>query len=160
MQVRRVRPDEWRALRDLRLRALETDPDAFGEMLAEALARRDEDWQSRAASTDTVTFVAQTTDGLVGMGSVGPAPERPGIAAIYGMWVAPEARGEGLGRSLMDALEDQAREAGHGDIGLGVTMTNEPAIRLYEARGYADIGERFALRDGSPLVVQIMAKSL
>ena len=160
MQVRRVRPDDWRALRDLRLRALESDPDAFGSTLAEALSRPDEEWQSRAASTDTVTFVAETPDGLVGMGSVGPAPERPGIAAIYGMWVAPEARGQGIGGSLMDILEAWAREAGYVDIGLGVTMTNAPAVRLYEAKGYTDVGERFALRDDSPLVVQIMAKPL
>jgi ribosomal protein S18 acetylase RimI-like enzyme len=160
MQVRRVRPHEWRALRDLRLRALETDPDAFGGTLVEGLARPDDEWQSRAAATDSVTFVAERTDGFVGMGSVGPAPDRPGIAAIYGMWVAPEARGEGIGGSLMDALEGWAREAGYGDIGLGVTMTNERAIGLYGAKGYVDVGERFPLRDGSPLLVQVMAKPL
>ncbi len=160
MHIRRVRPDEWQALRELRLRGLETDPDAFGGTLAESLTKPDAEWQSRAASTETVTFVAVTDAGFVGMGSVGPAPERPGIAAVYGMWVAPEARGQGVGGSLMDALEGWAREAGYGDIGLGVTMTNGPAIRLYTAKGYADIGERFPLRDGSPLVVQIMAKPL
>ncbi len=160
MRIRRVRADEWQALRDLRLRGLEMDPDAFGGTLAESLTKPDTEWQARAASTETVTFVAVTDAGFVGMGSVGPAPERPGIAAIYGMWVAPEARGQGVGGSLMDALEGWAREAGYGDIGLGVTMTNEAAIRLYTAKGYADIGERFPLRDGSPLIVQIMAKPL
>ncbi|HEV8401822.1 MAG TPA: GNAT family N-acetyltransferase [Candidatus Limnocylindrales bacterium] len=160
MDIRRVRPDDWQALRDVRLRALASDPDAFGGTLAEGLARPDEDWQVRAASTETVTFVAEATDGFVGMGSVGPAPDRPGIAAIYGMWVAPETRGQGIGGALMDSLEGWAREAGYGDIGLGVTTTNAAAIRLYEARGYTDIGERFPLRDGSPLVVQIMAKPL
>ena len=160
MRIRRVRPDEWQALRELRLRGLQTDPDAFGGTLAESLTKPDSEWQARAASTETVTFVAVTDAGFVGMGSVGPAPERPGIAAVYGMWVAPEARGQGVGGSLMDALEGWAREAGYGDIGLGVTMTNGPAIRLYTAKGYADIGERFPLRDGSPLIVQIMAKPL
>lgn len=160
MRIRRVRPDEWQALRELRLRGLQTDPDAFGGTLAESLTKPDSEWQARAASTETVTFVAVTDAGFVGMGSVGPAPERPGIAAVYGMWVAPEARGQGVGGSLMDTLEGWAREAGYGDIGLGVTMTNGPAIRLYTAKGYADIGERFPLRDGSPLIVQIMAKPL
>jgi ribosomal protein S18 acetylase RimI-like enzyme len=160
MPIRRVRPDEWRALRNLRLRALETDPDAFGGTLAEGLARPDEEWESRAASTDPVTFIATATEGFVGMGTVGAAPDRPRIAAIYGMWVAPDARGQGIGGSLMDALEGWAREAGFGDIGLGVALTNEAAIRLYEARGYTDTGERYPLRDGSPLVVEIMGKPL
>ena len=160
MHIRRVRPDEWQALRDLRLRGLETDPDAFGGTLAESLAKPDSEWQARAASTETVTFIAESDARFVGMGTVGPAPERPSIAAIYGMWVAPDARGQGIGGSLMDALESWARDAGYRDIGLGVTMTNETAVRLYVAKGYADIGERFPLRDGSPLVVQIMAKPL
>ena len=160
MDIRRVRPDDWQALRALRLRALETDSDAFGATFAEALARPDEEWQARAASAGIATFVAETTDGFVGMGSVGAAPERPAVAAIYGMWVAPEARGEGIGGGLMDALEGWARDAGYRDIGLGVTTSNEPAIRLYEAKGYVDIGERFPLREGSPRVVQIMAKPL
>ena len=159
MDIRRVRPEEWEALRALRLRGLETDPDSFGGTLAESLTKPDSEWQARAASTETVTFIAEADAGFVGMGSVGPAPERPAVAAIYGMWVAPDARGQGIGGALMDALEGWARDAGYRDIGLGVTMTNEAAIRLYTAKGYADIGERFPLRDGSPLVVQIMAKS-
>ena len=57
MQVRRVRPDEWRALRDVRLRALETDPDAFGATVAEALARPDEEWQSRADGSPLVVQI-------------------------------------------------------------------------------------------------------
>jgi GNAT superfamily N-acetyltransferase len=47
--------------------------------------------------------------GFVGIGSVGPASERARMAAIFGMWVAPEARGQGIGGSLMDALEGWAR---------------------------------------------------
>ncbi len=58
MRIRRVRADEWHALRDLRLRGLETDPDAFGGTLAESLTKPDAEWQARAASTETVTFVA------------------------------------------------------------------------------------------------------
>ena len=155
-----MRPDEWEALRDLRLSALAIDPDAFGGTLAEATARGDAEWQARAVSTEYVSFVADTPGGFVGMAVGGPAPDRPGIAAVQGMWVAPEARDQGIGGALMDAVEDWARSAGYTFIGLGVTTTNEPAIRLYEHKGYTDIGERFPLREGTDLVIQIMGKPL
>ena len=50
--VRRLRPDEWRDLRALRLRALEDAPDAFGATLAEEAAEPDLTWQERAGAAD------------------------------------------------------------------------------------------------------------
>lgn len=160
-EVRRVRPDEWQALRDLRLRALETDPDAFGDTFERAVADDDAAWRARADRPDGTTFVAVASDGrFLGMASGGPAPNRPDAGAVYGMWVAPEARGRGLGAALLGAVEDWARESGYRLIGLGVTTTNEPAIRLYTARGYTDIGDRYPLREGSELMIRIMGKPL
>jgi ribosomal protein S18 acetylase RimI-like enzyme len=158
MEVRRVRPDEWEALRDLRLRALADAPDAFGATLAEGLARSDADWQTYADRPGEVAFVATTSDGFVGMARGGPAPGHPEAAALYGMWVAPEARGQGIGGALVDAVEAWAREVGYPGIGLGVTTTNEAAIRLYVAKGYVDTGDRMPLRDDTDLQIQIMAR--
>ena len=160
MEVRRVRPDEWQALRDLRLRALAADPDAFGNTYADASQRTDDDWRAYADRPDGAAFVATTPDGFVGMASGGPAPGHPDAAGLYGMWVAPEARGQGVGSALVDAVEAWAREAGYENIGLGVTTTNLSAIRLYTAKGYADTGDRMPLRDGTDLLIQIMARRL
>jgi len=161
VQIRRVRPDEWAALRDIRLRALETDPDAFGVTYATALAEDEATWRSRADRPNGVAFVAVAANGrFVGMANGGPAHGHPDSAGVYGMWVAPEARGQGVGRSLLDAVEGWARETGHGLIGLGVTTTNEAAIRLYSAAGYTDTGERHPLRDDTDLEIAIMGKPL
>ena len=94
------------------------------------------------------------------MANGGPAPDHPEAAGVYGMWVAPEARGQGVGGALLDAVEGWAREMGYGLVGLGVTTTNEPAIHLYANHGYADLGERYPLRDGTDLTIQIMGKPL
>lgn len=161
IEVRRVRPDEWEALRDLRLRALATDPDAFGDTHERAMTDDDATWRARADRPDGIAFVAVTRAGkMVGMAGGGPAPHRADVAAVYGMWVAPEARGHGLGARLLSAVEDWARSAHYEVIGLGVTTTNGPAIRLYERCGYADVGDRHGLRDGTDLLIQIMSKSL
>ena len=108
-----------------------------------------------------MAFVAVADDGrFVGMANGGPAPDHPEAAGVYGMWVAPEARGQGLGRRLLEAVEGWAREAGYGLIGLGVTTTNEAAIRLYERSGYTDLGQRLPLRDDTELEIALMGKRL
>ena len=156
-----MRPDEWQAHRDIRLRALESDPDAFGETLAHALTDDDEAWQRRVVRPDGMAFVAVAEDGrFVGMANGGPAPDHPEFAAVYGMWVAPEARGHGVGRALLAAVEGWAREAGYDRIGLGVTTTNDAAIRLYATAGYAELGQEVPLRDDTNLVIQLMGKPL
>ena len=161
MEIRRVRPDEWRAHKAIRLRALESDPDAFGETLARALTDDDAAWQRRADRPGSVAFVAVGDDGrFVGMANGGPAPDHPGFAAVFWMWVAPHSRGRGIGGALLEAVEEWARGAGYGGIGLGVTTTNEPAIRLYTSKGYRDLGQQMPLRDDTDLLIQLMGKSL
>jgi len=160
MEIRRTTRADWRAFRDLRLRALATDPDAFGATLAEASGRSDDEWRDRAEPADGVVFLAGADGGFVGMAMGGPAPGRPDAAGLYGMWVAPEARGQGLGAALIEAVEGWARSVGYAFIGLGVTTGNEAAIRLYERQGFADIGDRYPLREGSDLEIRIMGKPL
>ena len=48
-EVRRIVPDDWPALRALRLEALEDTPIAFLETLEAARALGDEAWRARAA---------------------------------------------------------------------------------------------------------------
>lgn len=160
MQVRRLEPAEWAAFRSIRLRALADAPDAFGSTLAEEAALSDEEWRARADRTDRVTFVVDGPGGPVAMAMGGPAPDVPGAAAVYGMWVDPSARRGGLGVALVDAVKAWAIERGYALLGLGVTTTNEPAIALYERLGFADTGDRYPLREGTDLTIQIMGMPL
>lgn len=50
--------------------------------------------------------------------------------------VAPEARGRGYGRKLMEHLEKDARDHQVEDITLEVRASNEAAIGLYKSRGF------------------------
>lgn len=64
----------------------------------------------------------------------------PGVAEIRHLWVAPEARGLGLGRKLLGRLEVDA--AGHGidTVRLGTHPLLTEALGLYRTAGYSDIG--------------------
>lgn len=57
------------------------------------------------------------------------------VGHIRNVVVAPEARGAGVGRRLMDALADRMRAAGAETWSLNVKPDNAAAIRLYERCG-------------------------
>lgn len=55
---------------------------------------------------------------------------------IGGLGVVAEARRRGLGRRLMEAVHERARERGIREISLEVIEANEPAFHLYQDLGY------------------------
>jgi DNA-binding MarR family transcriptional regulator/GNAT superfamily N-acetyltransferase len=65
-----------------------------------------------------------------------------GVADAKRMWVAPAARGLGLGRRLLAELEAHARAAGVRTLRLDTNRALTEAIGLYRAAGYAEV-ERF-----------------
>lgn len=59
-------------------------------------------------------------------------------ARLFTLAVAPEARGRGVARALLDALEGDARARGCEGVRLEVRVDNAAAIALYRARGYRE----------------------
>lgn len=161
MVIRPIRPDEWRELRELRLRALADAPDAFGATFQEEAADPDEIWQHRADRPDGIMVVAvDDTEAFVGMASGGPAGGELDAAGIYGMWVDPAARGQRIGEALVAVVASWAQAAGHERLALGVTIGNASASALYERLGFEDTGLRFPLREGTDLTIRILAAPL
>jgi GNAT superfamily N-acetyltransferase len=78
-------------------------------------------------------LVAVEEGEAVGLVNLGVRGERGWIG---GLGVIAEARRKGLGRMLMDAVHEQARDRGIREISLEVIEANEPAFRLYEDLGY------------------------
>lgn len=63
-------------------------------------------------------------------------------ADVMTIGVAPRARGRGVGRAILDALLEWARQVGAVEIFLDVRPSNEGAIALYNSRGFVEIGRR------------------
>ena len=59
------------------------------------------------------------------------------------LYVVPDQRGHGLGRQLMEAAVDVAREAGAGAMHLGTSEDDVAARALYESLGFSN-------REGKP----------
>ena len=62
-----------------------------------------------------------------------------GIGEVKRMWVAPEARGLGLGRRLLEAVEAEARGFGLAELRLETNRTLREAQALYRSAGYAEV---------------------
>ena len=60
-------------------------------------------------------------------------------AYLKRMWVAPEARGLGVGRRLLAALEDRARSRGYRFARLETHKALAEARQLYRSSGYAEV---------------------
>ena len=158
--VRRLGADEAALLRDLRLRALRDAPMAFGSTLAREEAFTPDVWATWAAAgvagVEQVVLVAEPAAGLA-MGRLDD--EDPKIAGLYAMWVAPEARGTGAGRALVEAVIAWATERGVRRLTTSVTEGNAAAAALYAAAGFADTGRREPLGH-SDAVVTVLERAL
>jgi DNA-binding MarR family transcriptional regulator/GNAT superfamily N-acetyltransferase len=60
-------------------------------------------------------------------------------AELKRMWVAPDARGLGLGRRLLAVLESHAAEAGARAVHLETNRSLKEAIQLYRSSGYREV---------------------
>ncbi len=62
-----------------------------------------------------------------------------GVSEIKRVWVADAARGLGVGRRLLAALEDEARRAGSDTARLDTNRTLTEAIAMYRSSGYEEV---------------------
>jgi ribosomal protein S18 acetylase RimI-like enzyme len=65
-----------------------------------------------------------------------PFPEGAGVLSINGLAVAVDARGQGVGSVLMNAVTAEGGRRGARKIALHVHGVNTAARRLYERHGY------------------------
>ena len=77
--------------------------------------------------------------GSAALGCVGLKTLAPGVGEVKRLWVAPQARGLGLARRLMQRLEDSARELGLSTLRLDTNSALPEAAALYRATGWAEI---------------------
>ena len=151
--VRPLRADEWRDLRDVRLRALRDSPAAFTTTAAEAERHPDEYWSDRAVKAALgdgwgIFLARDAADLAVGMVSVVDVPDRPRVVELIQMWVDPSQRKRSVGAQLVEAVvEWGARRADR--MRVGAASDNHAAIALYTRCGFLPTGEELPF-DGRP----------
>lgn len=88
-------------------------------------------------------WLAATLDGrFAGYCKAGVWRERDAYARTVetGIYVARDAQGRGVGRALYEALFARLRGAGFHAAVAGITLPNDPSVRLHEAVGFTRVG--------------------
>ena len=143
-EIVRVTADDWSVMRQVRLAALRDTPDAFWATHDDEVDRPESWWREFAELG--ACFIAFSRAEPVGIAAVVPAPDLGDSARrLISMWVAPDARGRGVGRELVDAAIVSARADGAHELQLEVTEGNEGARRLYERCGFRATGKKTPL---------------
>lgn len=117
---------------------LTEEPQAYSQTLEELAKRSDAEWKAKTAS-DTMTILAIWTEGtLAGMN--GLFYEDTETVAVWGMFIQKEHRRKGLGRKLMEAVEQEIKnDTRVQKIHVYVTPSQIPAFRLYRKLGFVEV---------------------
>ena len=139
MSVRVLAEADTAAFQALRLRSLKEHPEAFGSSFEAEVNIPLEQFATFLSSPERPWFGAFHVNRMVGIAGLmrSQGTKTRHRAMISGMYVAPEARGLGLGQMLMDALMTQARLTnGLEDVSLAVTVGNDAARHIYIKSGF------------------------
>ena len=145
MQIDPLGSNEYPRMRAIRLRALLDRPDAFGRTHAEEEVKPDQFWIDRLSGNASVCFLARRRGEDVGIVHGAAYRDRKGVAGLFGMWVASEARGRGFGDALVQRVIDWAKAEGYQRLLLHVGDENSHAIALYARMGFEPTGARGTL---------------
>ena len=139
MEIRRLTSADAAAYRELRLAALRDSPEAFGSTFERESAQPLAWFRDRLANSQV--FGAIRLSELLGIAGFArrehDKEKHKGL--LWGMYVRPDGRNAGIGRQLVEAVIDHARQQVE-LIQLSVVSGNERARRLYAGLGFVEYG--------------------
>lgn len=98
-------------------------------------------------------WLAEEDGKVVGFCGIEHGYPEAGITRIHKLYILPETQGSGLGKILMDQVEDQAKINGSGTLHLNVNKGNK-AVGFYQKNGFSvdheevlDIGNGYVMDD-------------
>jgi GNAT superfamily N-acetyltransferase len=127
-----VAPDEWMRWRDMRLSALSEAPESFCASLSDWERQGEQRWRDRLVDV-SVNFVAVLDGRDAGMVSAMASNQE---VELLSMWVAPFARGHGVGDELVSAVIAWSETQQAPRLILRVLEGNHRAETLYKRHGF------------------------
>jgi phosphinothricin acetyltransferase len=131
--------EEWPAVRAIYEAGIAT-----GHATFETKTPSWEDWDRAHAAVPRLVAHAAGGGEVVGWAALSPVSGRciyAGVAEVS-VYVAPEARGRGVGRALLEALIRGGEVAGLWTLQAGIFPENEASLALHRALGFRQVGVR------------------
>jgi phosphinothricin acetyltransferase len=132
--------------------ALPEDAEAVARIYNHGIAERQATFETRPRTADEVRtwlehgrpfLVAVGDDGaLHGFARLTPYSTRKAYAGIgeHGIYVDPQARGQGVAITLLNKLATAAEAAGYYKLTSRIFTTNEASLRLHRRAGFTEVG--------------------
>lgn len=143
VQIREALPSDALKLRNLRLEALKTHPEAFGADYETDKNTPLSVWeQNLQPNPNAAVFVAESNSDLIGSSGITRSKfqKMSHNAVIWGVYVSGEYRRGKIGERLINACLNWAREKNLVSVKLSAVTTNAAAIRLYVKCGFQVYG--------------------
>jgi ribosomal protein S18 acetylase RimI-like enzyme len=144
IEIIRASSDDWQSLRDIRLKALQTDPTAFGRSYEEEAGNTEEEWRARLEASNRKTYLAKLDGKVVGIGG---AKHETGVrtehmATVIAIFVDPVVRGQQVGSQIMARImEDLHKDPKVTKVRLSVNEEQAAAKKMYEKFGFKEVGK-------------------
>ena len=141
--IRRARSEDAQTIRDVHVASIKgLGRQTYDEEQVAAWARDRDQEDYPINEPETAVFVAERRGSIVGFGYLRTTPDADFTADVDGklaaLYVHPAVTREGVGTTLLQALETRAREAGCESLGLWASLN---AVPFYEAQGYTPVRE-------------------
>jgi phosphinothricin acetyltransferase len=146
VEVRPLVPADWPAVA-----AIFAEGIATGQATFETKVPSWEEWD--AAHLPSHRLVAELDGEVAGWIAVIPYSRRPAYRGVgeESVYVAERARGQGVGRVLLEAVIESARADGLWTLQAGIFPDNEASLALHRSLGFREVGrrERIGMLDGA-----------
>jgi len=138
--IRALTRDDWSRIAEIYRQGIETGEATFEDRVP-SWAEWDRTRHSRCR------IVAENDRGVVGFAALTPASTRrvyAGVAEVM-VYVAGEARSQGVGRALLHALVARSEADGIWTLQAGIFPENRASLAVHRATGFRVVGTRQAI---------------
>ena len=110
--IRRLTEDDWLEFSQVRLKALQTDPQVFGSNYEKESKMTEAEWRNRLQATNNAIFLLYENEMPIGMTCVSVDRNDPTqkTALLWGSWLAPPLRRRGLSKLMYQTRIEWAKQ--------------------------------------------------
>lgn len=143
MEIVHLPPERWIEYKNIYLDELKNEPIAFLNSYEKMAEFPESHWKEILETRNNDIYFAQIGNQIVGMAGIsyGTAPKNNHVVSIWGVYVKPAFRRQGIARSLMQQiLKDMDYNPHILKVSLGAVITQIHAQRLYKSLGFEQTG--------------------
>ncbi|MCQ1953681.1 GNAT family N-acetyltransferase [Arthrobacter sp. zg-Y238] len=135
--IRSLLASDWPSVRSIYAAGIATGHATFESKVP--------DWEAfDSAHLPGLRLVADAGNGLLGWAAASPVSTRDAYRGVveHSVYIAPAARGRGIGRLLLRALVASAETSGIWTLQCSIFPENTASLALHQAEGFRVVGRR------------------